>query len=132
MTRTLDGAGLRVEIAVRKRPVVVRAAVLDRVDRAAAVEHADLEILPFDQLLGAGRELGYGADVDDLGHGVRKSDSSGRICPFIRVARGRLGAAISTLFSSCRPLTAEEALNRLRHPCRRLLIGGVVAEPAED
>src|SRR3954453_13083058 len=88
MTRTLDGAGLRVEIAVRKRPVVVRAAVLDRVDRAAAVEHADLEILPFDQLAGAGRELGYGADVDDLGHGVRKSDSCGRICPFSVAARG--------------------------------------------
>jgi hypothetical protein len=46
----------------------VRAAVLDREQLATAVEDADLEILPFDQAMVAGRELLDGADVD---HGTQ-------------------------------------------------------------
>src|SRR4051812_5904941 len=76
----LDLARIGVEGALGERAVVVRAAVLDGVQIAVAVEDADLEILVLDQLHGAGRELGYGADVDDLWHCILKSDSRGRIC----------------------------------------------------
>jgi hypothetical protein len=44
------------------------AAVLDRVDRAGAVEDADLEVLELNQALVAGSEVRKGADVDDLRH----------------------------------------------------------------
>jgi hypothetical protein len=70
---TFDSAGLRVELAFDQRTVVVRAAILDRVDGAGAVEHADLEILPLDQALAAGRELAQGADFDDLGHALNNT-----------------------------------------------------------
>jgi hypothetical protein len=65
VARALDRALLLVEVALRERSVVVRAAVLDREDLALAVEHADLEVLPFDDALGTGRELFERADVDD-------------------------------------------------------------------
>src|SRR5262245_21528371 len=42
VARALDRAGGRVELALGQRPVVVGAAVLDRVQRAVAVEDADL------------------------------------------------------------------------------------------
>ena len=42
VTGALDGAGRGVELALGERPVVVRAAILDRVERAVAVEDADL------------------------------------------------------------------------------------------
>src|SRR4051812_49276374 len=41
----LDGALLGVDRTVEQDPVVVRAAVLDRVDLATAVDHAELEVL---------------------------------------------------------------------------------------
>jgi hypothetical protein len=44
----------------------VRTAILDRIEGAAAVEHADFQVLPLDQASLAGLELVYGADFDDL------------------------------------------------------------------
>src|SRR5215211_2407750 len=65
----LDGAVVGIELTLGERPVVVRAAVLEGVDLAVAVEHADLEVLPFHDARGTGRELRERADVDDLcGH----------------------------------------------------------------
>src|ERR1700742_1607092 len=61
MTRALDGAGGGVELALGERPVVVRAAVLDRVDRAVAIENADLHPVVLDKALRARRQLGHGA-----------------------------------------------------------------------
>src|SRR6478735_908647 len=65
--RALDPAALLVQLTVGQRPVVVRAAVLDRDDLAAAVEDPDLEVLPFHQATCAGRQLFERADVDDVG-----------------------------------------------------------------
>src|SRR5215211_3595508 len=66
---TLDGAVLRIELPLGQRAVVVRAAVLERVDLAVAVEDADLEVLPLHDARGTGRELRERTDVDDLsGH----------------------------------------------------------------
>ena len=48
---------LLVELAVDEIAVVVRAAVLDGEDVAGAVEDADLEVLPLDELALAGRQL---------------------------------------------------------------------------
>src|SRR6185503_6647242 len=45
--RALDPAALLVQLAIGQRPVVVRAAVLDREELACAVEDPDLEVLPF-------------------------------------------------------------------------------------
>jgi hypothetical protein len=42
VTRALDRASGRVELALGERPVVVGAAILDRVEGALAVEDADL------------------------------------------------------------------------------------------
>src|SRR6188472_1036648 len=42
VTGALDGAGRGVELALGERPVIVGAAILDRVQRALAVEDADL------------------------------------------------------------------------------------------
>src|SRR5205823_4487240 len=64
--RALYGAGGLVELTLGERPVVVRAAVLDRVEGAAAVEDPDLEVLPLDQPHLAGLELGGGAHFDGL------------------------------------------------------------------
>src|SRR4051812_9861124 len=70
VARALDGALVGVHLAVGERAVVVRAAVLDGEVLAAAVEDADLEVLPFDELALAGGQLGDGADIDDLWHGA--------------------------------------------------------------
>src|SRR6476661_6455795 len=72
VARALDRAGCGVHRAVEKLAVVVRAAVLDRVQRAAAIEDADLEVVPRDEAMLAGWELVNGADVDDLTQ--KKSD----------------------------------------------------------
>src|SRR3954454_8997574 len=64
MTGALDRAVLVVERALDQLAVVVRAAVLDGEDLAAAVDDADLEVLPLDEALLAGREFVNGADVD--------------------------------------------------------------------
>src|SRR3954447_19509315 len=66
---TFDRAILAVELAVDELAVVVRTAVLDREYFAAAVDHADLQVLPRDQALGAWREVLKGADVDERAHG---------------------------------------------------------------
>src|SRR6185295_19178869 len=58
----LDRAAGGVELALGERPVVVRAAVLDRVQGAVAVEDADLGAVLLDQAHLAGRELGRRAD----------------------------------------------------------------------
>jgi len=58
-------APLLVELPFGERSVVMRAAVLDRQDPALAVEQADLQVLPFHDARGAGRELRERADVDD-------------------------------------------------------------------
>src|SRR5215207_5717359 len=63
-----DGAIRLVELALDEVAVVVRAAILYREQLAGAVEHADLEILPFDQAHRAGREVVKGADVDQFRH----------------------------------------------------------------
>src|SRR3954467_3681183 len=68
VARALDGAVLRIDLALGERAVVVRAAVLDGVDLAVAVEDADLEVLPFHDARGAGRELRERADVDGFRH----------------------------------------------------------------
>src|SRR6201999_442146 len=68
VTRALDRALVRVELAVEQLAVVVRAAVLDRVQPAVAVEYADLEVLQLDETLLAGREILYWADVDKGTH----------------------------------------------------------------
>jgi hypothetical protein len=70
VARALDGAGLRVDLALEQVAVVVRAAVLDGEQLAAAVEDADLEILPFDEPVLAGGQVLEGADVD---HGAHSS-----------------------------------------------------------
>src|ERR687898_2479907 len=49
VARAFDGAGGRVELALGQRPVVVGAAVLDRVQGALAVEDADFLLLVLDQ-----------------------------------------------------------------------------------
>src|SRR3954469_6379398 len=64
--RALDPAALLIQLTVRQRPVVVRAAVLDGDDLATAVEDPDLEVLPFHQAACAGRKLVERADVDDV------------------------------------------------------------------
>src|SRR3954471_12924106 len=48
VTRALDRAVVRIHLALDELPVVVRAAVLDRVHRAVAVEYADLEVVQLD------------------------------------------------------------------------------------
>ena len=65
VARALDGAVVLVDLALEQVAVVVRAAVLDGEQLAAAVEDADLEVLPLDEAVLAGRQLLDGADVDD-------------------------------------------------------------------
>ena len=77
-----------VELALDERAVVVRAAVLDRVHGAGAVEHADLEVLPLDQALLAGRRArdsgqtsmicGTLIEIPSVGIGFPGESSSGR------------------------------------------------------
>src|SRR2546423_12717115 len=61
--RALDGAVREVELALQQVAVVVGAAILDGDQFAAAVDHADLEVLPLGATAPAGGELGPGADV---------------------------------------------------------------------
>src|SRR6478672_4218828 len=58
VTGALDRAGRGVELALGERTVVVRAAVLDRVEAAVAVEDPDLGAVVLDQAHGAGPEPG--------------------------------------------------------------------------
>src|SRR5918912_2283608 len=62
--RALDRARGVVELALEQDAVVVRAAVLDGEDLAAAVEDADLEVLPLDEAMLAGTQVLHAADVD--------------------------------------------------------------------
>src|SRR3954449_8562293 len=64
----LDRAVPRIEFSVHQLAVVVRAAVLDRVHLAVAVEYADLEVVQLDESLLAGREILYGTDVEQGAH----------------------------------------------------------------
>src|SRR3954451_6739054 len=67
VARALDGAGGDVELALGERAVVMRAAVLDRVEGAVAVEDADLgPIRGIDQLHLSARQFARGADFDLL------------------------------------------------------------------
>src|SRR4051794_25768296 len=74
-----DGAGGGMKLPLGERTIVVRAAILDREQLAVAVEDADLEVLPFHDARGAGRELREGADVEDLGHGGKRRRAEGKI-----------------------------------------------------
>src|SRR3954447_3564156 len=67
---TLDGAGGSVELALGERPVVMRAAILDRVQRPVAVEDPDLHALVLDQPHLARGQLGCRADGDLGSSGV--------------------------------------------------------------
>src|SRR5690242_6013704 len=60
----LQRAGGRVELALGQRSVVVGAAVLDRVERAVAVEDADLPAVVLDQAHLARAQLRFRADGD--------------------------------------------------------------------
>src|SRR4051812_45831192 len=87
VTGALDGAVLGIQLPLGERTVVVRAAVLDGVELAVAVEDADLEVLPFQDARGTGRELRERADFDEIWHGgkrpaerTRKSDAGGMNC----------------------------------------------------
>src|SRR4029077_10345939 len=63
----LHGTGVGVERSLGERAVVVRAAILDRVEVAVAVEDADLDALGgVDQLHLSARQLARGANVDLL------------------------------------------------------------------
>src|SRR5690349_13821413 len=66
VARALDGAGGGVELALGQRPVVMGAAILDRVEGAVAVEDADLRSLMLDQAHAARRQL-RGRAYGDLG-----------------------------------------------------------------
>jgi hypothetical protein len=59
-----DPAQILVPVALAERAVVVRAAVLDREQLAAAVVDADEEVAEADDLRGAGRELDRRGDFD--------------------------------------------------------------------
>src|SRR5919201_1982464 len=76
--RAFDGAVVEVELALQQVAAVARAAVLDGEQLAAAVDDADLEVLPLGAAARAGRQLVYGADVDDRTHDtdlrLRKSE----------------------------------------------------------
>src|SRR3712207_9249259 len=75
VTWALNRARGRIHDAVEQLAVVVRAAILDREQLALAVEDADLQVLPRDETMLAGRELLDRADVDRF---AQKSDSVGR------------------------------------------------------
>jgi len=63
--RALHSTGRGVELALGERAVVVRTAILDRIQRPGAVEDADLDaVRAIDQTHLAGRQLGGGANVD--------------------------------------------------------------------
>src|SRR3954454_21536473 len=62
--RALDHAVLEGEVALHQGALVVRAAVLDGEEVDAAVDDADLEVLPLGTPEPAGRAPGHGTDVD--------------------------------------------------------------------
>jgi hypothetical protein len=62
-----DATAVLVPVALAERAVVVRAAILDRVELAAAVVDADEEASLADDLRRAGREL-VGRSDSDLRH----------------------------------------------------------------
>src|SRR6476469_5585768 len=66
----LDGTGGGIELSLGQRPVVVGAAILDRVERAVAVEDADLGAVVLDQAHLTRRQLGCRADGDLGSSGV--------------------------------------------------------------
>src|SRR5215218_2752959 len=70
VARALDRTGGLVELALGERPVVVRAAVLDRVQRPVAVEDADLGAVVLDKAHCARGQIGCGADGDLGSSGV--------------------------------------------------------------
>jgi hypothetical protein len=59
-----DPAEILVPVALAERAVVVRAAILDRIELAAAVVDADEEAAVADDLRGAGRERVRRGDFD--------------------------------------------------------------------
>src|SRR3954454_1780735 len=70
VARALDHAVLLVELSVHQLAVVMRAAILDREDLAAAVDDADFEVFVLDETLAAGRQRFEGTDVDQGTHSV--------------------------------------------------------------
>src|SRR3954453_21400034 len=87
VARALDGAGGDVELALGERAVVMRAAVLDRVEGAVAVEDADFRPLVLDHAHAARRQLGCRADGDLDSCGVGQEGwvllrTSGHSCGF--------------------------------------------------
>src|SRR3954469_6005478 len=62
VTRALDHAVLLVELALHEFAVVVRAAILDGEDLAAAVDDADFEVFVLDEALAARGQLLEGTD----------------------------------------------------------------------
>src|SRR4051812_14535831 len=77
--RALDRAGGLVERALGERAVVVRTAVLDRVELPVAVEDADLGAVVLDQAHAAGPELGERADGNGCRCGVVQEGASSRV-----------------------------------------------------
>src|SRR4051794_20024870 len=75
--RALDRALVRIELAVQQLAVVMGAAILDRVQRAVAVEHADLDVLELDETLLAGWQRIERADVENGAHEKIRSWRSG-------------------------------------------------------
>src|SRR3954468_16558076 len=71
VARALDGAPRLVELALEEDAVVVGAAVLDGVEGPRAVEDADRDLVEGDVPHGPGRELGFGAHVDPIAHGLK-------------------------------------------------------------
>src|SRR5215207_850179 len=84
VARAFDGALRAIELALGQRTVVVRAAVLDGEQLATAVEHPDLQVLPFHDARGTGGKVRERADLDEFcgqGEDVRgKSDGDGLNC----------------------------------------------------
>src|SRR5581483_3868927 len=75
VTRADDDTGLRIELALAQRTVVVRAAILDRVELSVEVVDADRDEPGVDDLHLARRQLLDRADVQ-LGHYLSSSSSS--------------------------------------------------------
>src|SRR5919198_3652220 len=100
VARALDRALVAVDLALHQLAVVVRAAIPDRVQLAAAVHAADLEVLPGHDLRAPGGQLVNGADVDQRAQsptwkvGFQSSDGLGAGRPpavLLGGARGGLG-----------------------------------------
>src|SRR3954452_24710983 len=101
VARADDDALVGVEVALAERPLVVRAAILDRAELAAEVVDADLELPLRDDLRGAGRQL---LERPDLEIGHTKSISS---CPAHSSGSGVPAALFSATFSVPSPSSAH-------------------------